>query len=148
MHFSTGREWWGLGIYRRLRAPLFSASHRCSIGDKSGLYGSRSSGILLWLARKLLQTLATWGRALSCCKINWRCCTRRIATWQRTSSLYLTAIKLPTTTIKCDFTPSEMPSQSTEETPQNLNNASVGEAYQTRSTVYRLGVNEWNETQQ
>ena len=66
--------------FRCLLTLLSISSHRCSIGDKSGLYGGQSSGLMLWLARKSWQTLATWGRALSCWKIRWCCCTNGIAT--------------------------------------------------------------------
>ena len=51
MHFLTG-------LFQRLRTLLFSSSKRYSIGDKNGLYGGQSSGIMLWLAWKLRQTLA------------------------------------------------------------------------------------------
>jgi hypothetical protein len=63
------------GAFRRPLTLLYISFHRCSIGDKSGLYGGQSSGLMLWLARKSWQTLATWGRALSCWKIRWCCCT-------------------------------------------------------------------------
>ena len=33
-----------LGVFRRLLTRLSSSSHKCSIGDKSGLYGGQSSG--------------------------------------------------------------------------------------------------------
>jgi hypothetical protein len=79
---------WG-GISHRLKSPLIVITgnltdvryllsispHRCSIGDKSGLYRGQSSGLMLWLARTSWQTLAAWGRALSCWKIRWCCCT-------------------------------------------------------------------------
>ena len=91
------------GAFRRPLTLLSSSFHRCSIGDKSGLYGCQSSGLMLWLARKSWQTLATWGRALSCWKIRWCCCTNGTATGRRISSLYLTSVKLPAITINGDF---------------------------------------------
>ena len=81
------------GTFRCPLTLLSISSHRCSIGDKSGLYGGQSSGLMLWLARKSWQTLATWGRALSCWKIRWCCCTNGTATGRRISSLYLTPVK-------------------------------------------------------
>ena len=87
------------GAFRRPLTLLSISSHRCSIEDKSGLYGGQSSGLMLWLARKSWQTLATWGRALSCWKIRWCCCTNGTATGRRISSLYLAPVKLPAITI-------------------------------------------------
>jgi hypothetical protein len=42
-----------VGALRRPLTLLSILSHRCSIGDKSGLYEGQSSGLMLWLARKL-----------------------------------------------------------------------------------------------
>ena len=82
--FKTFLNWARVvGIFRRLRTLLSRSSHRCLIGNKSGLYGDQSSGMMLKLARKLRQTLATWGRTLSYCKMNWRCCTRGTTTGRR-----------------------------------------------------------------
>ena len=75
------------GAFWRPLTLLSISSHRCSIGNKSGLFGGQSSGLMLWLARKSWQTLATWGRALSCWKIRWCCCTNGTATDRRISSL-------------------------------------------------------------
>jgi hypothetical protein len=97
---------------------LSISSHRCSIGDKSGLYGGQSSGLMLWLARKSWHTLATWGRALSCWKIRWCCCTNGSATGRRISSLYLMHVKLPAITINGDFNPWDIPPQNITEPPQ------------------------------
>ena len=100
--------------------PLSISPHRCSIGDKSGLYRGQSSGLMLWLARKSWQTLAAWGRALSCWKIRWCCCTNGTATGWRISSLYLTPVKLPVITINGDFNPWDIPPQTITEPPPNL----------------------------
>ena len=40
-----------LGVFRRLLTRLSSSSYKCSIGDKSGLYGGQSSGKMLLFAR-------------------------------------------------------------------------------------------------
>ena len=61
------------GAFRHPLTLLSISSQRCSIGDKSGLYGGQSCGLMLWLARKSWQTLATWCQALSCWKIKWCC---------------------------------------------------------------------------
>jgi hypothetical protein len=121
------------GAFRCPLTLLSISSHRCSIGNKSGLYGGQSSGLMLWLARKSWQTLATWGRALSCWKIRWCCCTNGTATGRRISSLYLTPVKLPAITINSDInlyltdhnwaTPKHIP----------LKNVSIGEAFLTTS---------------
>ena len=71
----------------------------------------------------LRQTLATWGWALSCCKINRRCCTQgtslsRDCNDLMTSSLYLTAVKLPVIIISCDFTSWEMIPHTITEPPK------------------------------
>ena len=47
------------GAFRCPLTLLSVSPHRCSIGDKSGLYGGQLSGLMLWLARKSWQTLAT-----------------------------------------------------------------------------------------
>ena len=52
------------GAFRRPFTLLSISSHRYSIGDKSGRYWDQSSGLMLWLARKSWQTLATWGGEL------------------------------------------------------------------------------------
>ena len=139
-----------VGIFQRLRTLLSSSSDRRSIGEKSELYGGQSSGMMSWLARKLRQTLAMWGRALPCCKISWRCCTKGSPTRRRTSSLYPTAIVFPAIAINCDFTPREMPILAKTDPPppptpppphthtppsksSPLDNASVGEAFPTTS---------------
>jgi hypothetical protein len=75
---------------------------------------------MLWLARKSWQTLATWGRALSCWKIRWCCCTNGIATGRRISSLYLTPVKLPAIGINGDFNPWGIPPQTISEPPPNI----------------------------
>ena len=41
-----------LGVFRRLLTRQSSSSHKCSIGDKSGLYGGQSSGTMFLFARK------------------------------------------------------------------------------------------------
>ena len=82
------------GAFRCPLTLLSISFHRCSIGDKSGLYRGQSSGLMLWLVRKSWQILATWGRALSWWKIRWCCCTNGTATGRRISSLYLTSVKL------------------------------------------------------
>ena len=101
VHFPTWWEWW---VFQRAPCTLlFSSSQRSSIRDKSVLYGGQSSEIMLWLARQLRQTLATWCRVSSCC-------TRGTQMGQRTPSLYLTVLhKFPAITINRDFTPQEMP---------------------------------------
>ena len=106
--------------FRRPLTLLSILSHRCSIGDKSGLYGGQSSGLMLWLARKSWQTLATWDRALSCWKIRWCCCTNETATGRRISSLYLTPVKSPAITINSDFNPWDIPPQTITDPPPNL----------------------------
>ena len=109
-----------LGVFRRLLMRLSSSSHKCSIGDKSGLYGGQSSGTMLLFARKSWQTLATWGRALSCWKVIWCCCTNGTATGRRISSLYLTAARFPGTTINGDFTPCKIPPHTITDPPPYL----------------------------
>ena len=106
------------GVFRRLLTRLSSSSHKCSIGDKSGLYGGQSSGTMLLFARKSWQTLATWGRALSCWKVIWCCCTNGTATGRRISSL--TAVRFPGTTINGDFTPCEFPPHTITDPPPYL----------------------------
>ena len=106
------------GAFRRPLTLLSISSHRCSIGDKSGLCGGQSSGLMLWLARKSWQTLATWGRALSCWKIRRCCCANGTTTGRRMSSLYLTPVKLPAITINGDFNPWDIPPQTITEPPQ------------------------------
>ena len=67
------------GIFRRLRtflSSLFPPNRR-----RIRTLGDQTSGIML--SRNLRQT--TWGRALSCCKINLRCCTRETGTGRKTS---------------------------------------------------------------
>ena len=108
------------GAFRCPLTLLSISSHRCSIEDKSGLYGGQSSGLMLWLARKSWQTLATWGRALSCWKIRWCYCTNGTAAGRRISSLYLTPVKLPVITINGDFSPWDIPPQTITEPPPNL----------------------------
>ena len=66
----------------RCQTYLSNWSHRCSVVDKSGLYGGRSSGWMLLFARKTCQILATWGLALSCCRVRLCCCKKGI-TWGR-----------------------------------------------------------------
>ena len=63
------------GGFRRFLTLLSSSSHMCSIGVKSGLYGGHASGAMLLFARKSWQTRATYGQALSCCRI-------RLCCWQ------------------------------------------------------------------
>ena len=106
------------GGFRRFLTLLSSSSLKCSIGDKSGLYGGQSSGTMLLFARKSWQTRPTCGQALSCCRIRWRCCTRGTATGRRISSLYLTAVIFPSTMINWDFTPWAIPPQTITEPPQ------------------------------
>jgi hypothetical protein len=108
------------GAFRRPLTLLSISSHRCSIGDKSGLYGGQSNGLMLWLGRKSWRTLATWGGALSCWKIRWCCCTNGTATGRRISSLYLTLVKLPVITINGDFNPWDIPLQIITGPPPNL----------------------------
>ena len=43
-----------LVVFRRLLTRLSNSSHKCSIGDKSGLYGGQSSGTMLLFAKKVL----------------------------------------------------------------------------------------------
>ena len=50
---------------------------------------------------------------------------RGTAKGRRISSLYLTAVILPSTTINCDFTPCAVPSQTTTESPPNLSRSST-----------------------
>ena len=107
------------GGFRRFLTLLSSSSHMCSIGVKSGLYGSHASGAMLLFARKSWQTRATCGRALSCCRIRLRCCTSGTATGRKISSLYLTAVILPATITNCDFIPWAMPPQTITEPPPN-----------------------------
>ena len=103
-------NWWRVaGSFWRPLTLLSTSSHRCSIGDKSGLSGDQSSGLMLWLANKSWQTLATWGQVLSYWKIRWCCYTNGTATGWRIASLYLTPVKLPVITIKGDFIPCDIP---------------------------------------
>ena len=102
------------GVFRRLLTRLSSSSHKCSTGDKSELYGGLSSGTMLLFARKSWQTLATWERALSCC------CTNVTATGRKMSSLYLTAVRFPGTTINGDFTPCQIPPHTITDPPPYL----------------------------
>ena len=106
--------------FRRPLTLMSISSHIYSIEDKSGLYGGQSSGLMQWLARKSWQTLATWGRALSCWKIRWCSCTNGTATGRRISSLYLTPVKLPAITINGYFNPWDIPPQTITEPPPNL----------------------------
>ena len=89
----------------RCRTCLSNWSHRCSIGDKSGLYGGQSSGWTLLFAWKTWQILATWGLALSCCRVRLCCCKKGITWGRRISSLYLAAVKLPSITTNLWFQP-------------------------------------------
>ena len=73
-----------------------------------------------FFARKSWQTLATWGRALSCWKVIWWCCTNGTATGRRISSLHLTAVRFPGTTINGDFTPCEIPPHTITDPPPYL----------------------------
>ena len=107
------------GRFRCFLTLLSSSSHMCSIGVKSGLYGGHASDAMLLFARKSWQTRATCGRALSCCRIRLRCCTSGTATGRKILSLYLTAVILPATIIKCDFIPWAMPPQTITEPPPN-----------------------------
>ena len=109
-----------LGVFRRLLTRLSSSSHKCSLGDKSGLYSVQSSGTMLLFARKSWQTLATWGRTLSCWKVIWCCCINGTASGRRISSLYLTAVRFPGTTINGDFTPWEIPPHTVTDPPPYL----------------------------
>ena len=83
------------------------------------MYSGQSSEIMFWLIRKFRQSPATRSRALSCCKINWRCCTRDTSTRRNTSFLCLTVVKLSTIIIKCDFTLWEIPPQTITEPPKS-----------------------------
>ena len=100
------------------RACLSNSSHRCSVGDKSGLYGGQSSGWALLFARKTWQILVTWGLALSCCRVRLCCCKKGITWGRRISSLYLAAVKLPS--ITTNFNPYEIPPHTITDPPQNL----------------------------
>ena len=83
--------WTLLGTWSRDRTRLSSSSHRCSMGDKSGLYGGQSSGITLFWVRKSRQTC--WNVRL--CR-----CTKGITHWRSIRSLYWIAFKFPLTTIR------------------------------------------------
>ena len=52
-------------IFLRLSTLLSTSSYGCSIRDKSGQHRGHSSGKMLWLARKLRQTMAAWSWAFS-----------------------------------------------------------------------------------
>ena len=71
-------------------------------------------------SRKSWQTLATWGRALLCWKVIWCCCTNGTVTGRRISSLYLTAVRFPGTTINGNFTPCEIPPHTITDSPPYL----------------------------
>ena len=71
------------------------------------------------------QSRATCGRALSCCRIRWRCCTRGTASVRRILSLYLTAVIFPSTTINWDFTPWAILRQTITEPPPNLSHSTT-----------------------
>ena len=93
----TGGGW-------RCRPCLSNWSHRCSIGDKSGLYGGQSSGWTLLFARQTWQILA-----LTCCRVRLCCCKKGLTWVGRISSLYLATVKLPSIITKCGFNPCEIP---------------------------------------
>ena len=104
-----------VGEFWRFLTLLSRSSHECSMEDKSGLYGGQSSVIVcqkiptnsgyMWLGFVLL-------------KISWHCCTTRTATRRKISSLYLTAVKLPSIKINSNFTPCAVPPQTITEPPQ------------------------------
>jgi hypothetical protein len=98
---------WG-GISHGLKSPLIVISGNLTgvryrdeilrsvavpFVQQPGLYRGQSSGLMLWLARKSWQTLATWGLALSCWKIRWCCCTNGTATDRRISSVNISLLK-------------------------------------------------------
>lgn len=114
-----------VGGFWRFLIRLSSSSHRCSMGDMSGLYGGHSRGWTLFAVRKSRQTLATCGRALSCWKIRlWRLRSGRTCGW-RIWSLYRTALRFWFSTTKGDFTPWEMPPQTITEAPPNLSRSTT-----------------------
>ena len=116
----------------RSRTCLSNWSHRCSIGDKSGLYGGQSSGWTLLFAWKTWQILATWGLALSCCRVRLCCCKKGITWGRRISSLYLAAVKLPSITTNCDFNPCEIPPHTITDPPPNISLST------TQASMYKL----------
>ena len=104
----------------RYRTCVSNWSHRCLIGDKSGLYGGQLSGWTLLFARETWHILATWGVALSCCRVRLCCCKKGITWGRRISSLYLAAVKLPSITNNCDFNLCEIPPHTITDPPPNL----------------------------
>ena len=82
---------WGklVGALGRLLSLLSSSSHKCSIGNRSGLNAGQLCGFTLLLAITCWQTRTTWGRALSCWKIRLCACTHGTAAGRRISSLYM-----------------------------------------------------------
>ena len=117
MVFAIARECWG--VPTSSYAPVQFVSQMLNWGQ-IWLYGGQSSGTKLLFARKSWQTLATWGRALSCWKVIWCCCTNGTTTRRRISSLYLTAVRFPGLTINGDFTPCEIPPHTITDPPPYL----------------------------
>ena len=110
-HFSVVRGWFGVSDASlptgldRSRIALWGTNLDCMVANPVGQ------------CYCMPETLATCGQALSCCQIS--CfCTKGTRMWQRISSLYLTAVILPSTTINCDFTPCAKPVLTIIEPPQ------------------------------
>ena len=115
-HFLIARGGWG--FLRRVLALLSRSSHKCCIGDKSGLNGGQFPENLdkLWLhVAGHYPTVKSAGV----------CCTKATATGRRISSLYLTAVILPSTTINFDFTLCAMPPQTITELHPSLSRSST-----------------------
>lgn len=90
---------------------LFAWSIKCSIGDKSGLFGGQSRTATLSLVRQLRKTFATRDVAFSCCNVRFggriRGTTWGWGTWSRK----FTAIKLSWIMTMGVLAPREIPPQ-------------------------------------
>jgi hypothetical protein len=107
------------GEFRRSLTLLSISSHRCSIGDKSGLYGGQSSGLILWLARKSWQTLATRCRRYPAGKLSDAVSQMEL---QPTGGFHPYFLRLLHYRLSqwSDFNPWDIPPQTITEPPPNL----------------------------
>ncbi len=85
---------WNTSYIRRSRA-----SQTCSMGDMSGEYAGHARTGMISASRNCVQMLATWGRALSCCKIRWWSWMNGTTMGLTISPRYLCAFKMSSMSI-------------------------------------------------
>ncbi len=94
------RSCWILaGTGTRCHIHRSRASQTCSMGHMSGKHADHARTGMFSASRNCVQILATWGHALSCCKMRWWSWMNGTTMSLRISSRYLCAFKMPS--IKC-----------------------------------------------